>query len=99
MWKKVGVDMYVIAIRVPLSYWHTEAGFFTNCYKGQTNEGKATFIGFTNRDEEWMKIKQFKTRKAAENKLAFLQKKIDENGWMWDWELSIQEITKEDLLE
>ena len=27
-----------------------------------------------------------------------VQQKINENGYMWDWELSIQEINKEDLL-
>ena len=87
--------MYVIFVKAPISDWHQPSGFYTNCYKGRTNEGLATFIGFTNEDEEWAKIKQFKTLKAAQNKLQFLQNKIEENGYMWNWELSIRQITKE----
>ena len=91
--------MYVIFVKAPITPWNVQSGFYTGCYRGKTNEGPATFIGFTDRDDNWMRIKQFKTLKAAENKLKFLENKIDDNGYMWDWELSIHEITEEDMIK
>lgn len=91
--------MYVISVKAPIS-WGTQIGFFTKCYRaGTSGEGCATWIGFTDRDEEWSKIKQFKTYKEAQNKLKFLEKKKEENGYMWDWELAIEPITEEDIVE
>ena len=91
--------MYVISVKTTIG-WTTQIGFFTKCYRaGTTGEGIATWIGFTDRDEEWSKIKQFKTYKEAQNKLKFLEKKIEENGYMWDWELAIEQITEEDIVE
>ena len=90
---------YVIKVSTPsiINSYTRKIGFYTNCYQTSVNGERGTWIGFTSRDDEWNKIKQFKTYKAAENKLNFLKKKIDMNGYMWDWELSIEPILEEDL--
>ena len=91
--------MYIIRVVAPINDWNIDTGFFTGCYQAVIpGEHRGTWIGFTDRDEEWSLIKQFKTYKAAENKIKFLEKKIEENGYMWDWKLSIEEITQEDLI-
>lgn len=91
--------MYVIFVEAPITSWNKSVGFYTGCYTASINSNKGVWIGFTDRDEEWKNVKQFKTLKAAENKLKFLHKKIDKNGYMWSWKLSIQEITEEDLVK
>lgn len=90
--------MYVIFVEVPITAHIKQYGFFTKCYQASVNGERGTWIGYTMENNRWQQIKQFKTLKAAENKLKFLEQKIDENGYMWDWKLSIQEIKEEDLV-
>lgn len=84
--------MYVIKVFCPYNAWNKEEGYFTCCYrcKSSNEESASTWIGFTHRKEEKELIKIFKTLKAAENKIKFLEEKIKENGYMWDWQLSVE---------
>lgn len=86
--------MYRIKVIAPISNWNKEEGYFTACYrcKPLSEDSATTWIAFTNEcGPEAYKIKLFKTKKQAENKLNFLEQKIQENGCMWDWELTIEE--------
>lgn len=89
--------MYRIKVTAPLTAWNVEQGYFICCYrcKPASEENCATFISFSNlHDLDGNKIKIFKTYKEAEKKLEFLKEKINQNGYMWHWELEIEEIKK-----
>lgn len=90
--------MYVIFVEIPITAHIKEYGFFTKCYQVSINGERNTLIGYTQKNNRWQQIKQFKTLQGAEKKLKFLQQKIDENDYMWDWKLSIQEVEEEDLI-
>lgn len=86
--------MYRIKVTAPITAWNIEKGYFTCCYrvKPSSEDSATTFIGFTDRQQEKHLIKTFKTYRAAEKKVEFLKQKIDENGYMWHWELEIEEV-------
>lgn len=89
--------MYRIKVIAPISSWNVEEGYFANCYRCRpsSEDSAATWINFiSEKAPDANKIKLFKTLKEAENKVKFLKEKIDLNGYMWHWELEIEEINK-----
>ncbi len=86
--------MYKIKVIAPLTNWNKEEGYFVGCYRCKllSEDSSATWIAFSPENgPEAYKIKLFKTKKQAENKLKFLEQKIKENGFMFNWQLAIEE--------
>ena len=87
--------MYRIKVTAPITNWNIDQGYFTCCYrcKMTSEDSVSTWIGFiSDTHPEAYKIKTFETYKQAENKLKFLKEKNNQNGYMWNWKLEIEEI-------
>lgn len=83
--------MYVIKIfEKNVSQIEIPIGYFYKCYICSVHQEKGTFIGWSEKEN----CKKFKTKKAAENKILFLNQKKEINHYLDDFRFEIEEINE-----